>query len=73
MQVGETLPNGAKIVEKYYNTRGEYWVYRCYWEGNYMPYVTWYANKWDEGATFCGNYFLEEEKAIDDFHKRCLR
>lgn len=70
MQPGTILPNGAKVLDSYL-VNNDFWVYLCHWEGNYMPWVSWCANKWDKGATFAGSYHLTKEEATARFYERC--
>ena len=68
MKQKEILPNGAAVVDKAF--RNGAWTYLCYWEGQYMPWVTWQATDFAPKATFCGHYFIEEANAREDFNKR---
>ncbi len=63
MEVGETLKNGAIVVE--FN---EEFVLAIRPGEPYHPYITWAHGR--DGDTFWGNYFFDLESAKADFDRR---
>lgn len=67
LKIGDTLPNGATLVDIKQNSRGDYYVL-CLYVGN-APYVTWHLDP-DIRSCHWGNYFQTLEAAIEDLKQR---
>lgn len=64
-KVGESLSNGAVVLDRHYTTeRG--WTVLCDY-GGVQPYVTWRLDQ--NGNAFWGHYFRELESAQEHFKK----
>ena len=66
----ETLPNGARVISRYYILGENSWIVLCIWRP-LQPYVTWRTD--NEGNAYSGHYFSDFGQAIRDFEERCQK
>ena len=70
--VGDTLPNGARVLAVKASRRDEFVVLAFTGEDDYQPFVTWVGWAMDSGrfATVSGHYFCDVAEASADFKER---
>ena len=68
MNIPTTLPNGAELIDIFYNVTSKQGVVRA--SSHKGEWVTWRFHSGDLKTTYCGHYWTDEGESIADFDER---
>jgi hypothetical protein len=69
LKPGDTLPNGACIIEIKRRAVGDSKIVLAHMPGRTQPFVTWECIRFDSSCHW-GHYFSVLDEALADFNKR---